>query len=148
MQVGREISRSIELDFSADTVWQTITNTALFPEWNPFLRHVKGEIREGAPLEIRVHLVGGREMATRVVVHRIVDGQLLQWKSGIPGLFAAEHSFQLEPLGKNRTRFTQIERFRGLFIPLFWSKLEQPSQASFDRMNQALKDRLLEQFNN
>jgi len=59
----------------------------------------------------------------------------------IPGLFDGEHRFRLEPLGDNRTRFTQSEQFEGLLVPLLAKDLDTKVRQGFEAMNQALKTR-------
>ena len=47
----------------------------------------------------------------------------------------------LEPLGPNRTRLIQEERFTGVLVGLFASSLDQHTLAGFHAMNAALKAR-------
>jgi hypothetical protein len=56
----------------------------------------------------------------------------------VPGIFDGEHYFLLEPIGENRTRLTQGEKFSGLLIGLLSNTLAATS-AGFKAMNTALK---------
>ena len=48
---------------------------------------------------------------------------------------------RLEPLGPDRTRLIQKERFTGLLVGVFASSLDQHTLAGFHAMNAALKAR-------
>ena len=60
---------------------------------------------------------------------------------GVPKLFDGEHSFAIEPLGPNRVRFVQSEKFGGILVPFLRKMLETSTRAGFEAMNRALKDR-------
>ena len=69
--------------------------------------------------------------------------QELRWLGhlGVPGLFDGEHRFRIEPLGTDRVRFVQEERFSGLLAPLVLRFVERGTRQGFEAMNQALKAR-------
>ena len=56
----------------------------------------------------------------------------------VRGLFDGEHSFRIEPLDKNRSRFIQSERFSGILIGAFKSTLDK-TEIGLEQMNAALK---------
>ena len=60
---------------------------------------------------------------------------------GVPGIFDGEHRFRIEPLGQDRVRFVQEERFTGLLAPIILRFVERGTTQGFEAMNQALKAR-------
>ena len=82
-------------------------------------------------------------MRFRPTVRAAVPNRELRWlgRLGIPGLFDGEHIFELTPIGGQRARFVQRERFRGLLVPLMKKRLERDTRRGFDEMNQALRTR-------
>jgi hypothetical protein len=60
---------------------------------------------------------------------------------GVPKLFDGEHTFAIEPIGPNRVRFTQSERFGGILVPFLRKMLQTSTKAGFEAMNRALKER-------
>ena len=123
-------------------MWAQLTDTAGYGEWNPFLRRVSGELREGARLVVDITPPGGRAMTFKPTVLSADAERELRWlgRLGVPGIFDGEHSFRLERLADGGTRFVQAERFRGVFVGLFGATLEK-TRLGFEQMNQALKQR-------
>ncbi len=59
----------------------------------------------------------------------------------IPGIFDGEHILRIEPLGPDRVRFVQEERFSGVLAPLILRFIRQSTLEGFAAMNRALKAR-------
>jgi hypothetical protein len=139
---AREIRREIEIDASPATVWRVLTDTAAYPEWNPFIRQLDGELRTGATLDVRIAPPGARGMRFKPTVLAAVTERELRWLGRVlaPGIFDGEHSFTIEPLAGGRTRFVQTERFSGILVPALARTLEK-TQLGFERMNAALKSK-------
>lgn len=58
----------------------------------------------------------------------------------LPAIFDGEHYFLLEPIGEDRTRLTQGEKFSGILVGLLSGTLAV-TEAGFKDMNAALKQR-------
>ena len=119
-----------------------LADTGRYPDWNPFVERLTGELRPGARLEARIAPPGGRPLTFKPVVVRAEPGRELRWLGRflVPGLLDGEHSFQLEPLPDGRTRFVQSERFSGLLVGLVRRTLRQ-TVLGFEQMNDALRQR-------
>ena len=139
----RELFTEIEIAAPPERVWRILVEFSQFPEWNPFIREAKGEIKEGGRLRVRIEPPGGAGMTFKPVVKRVALNRELRWLGRflIPGLFDGEHSFEILPVGNGKVRFVQREAFRGLLVPLFWKSLEGPTKQGFKDMNAALKQR-------
>jgi hypothetical protein len=139
----KELVTEIEIQATAERAWQLLTDFASFPQWNPFIRQAKGEIKTGARLQVHMQPSGSSSMTFRPTVLKAEPKRELRWLGHlfIPGLFDGEHCFTIEPLGENRVRFTQREIFTGLLVPLFARGLDSNTRRGFEEMNQALKAR-------
>jgi hypothetical protein len=139
----REIHTELEINASAERVWELLTAFDTFPQWNPFLRKASGELKEGARLEVFIEPPGGKGMTLRPVVLRVQPPRELRWRGrvGLPGLFSGEHVFTIEPLKQDQARFVHREEFRGILVPLLWRWFNRPTRRGFLDMNQALKER-------
>jgi len=137
----KEIHTEIEIHAPAERVWQVLTDFAAYPHWNPFIRRIEGEIKAGARLHVFVHPSGGKGMSFRPTVLTAEPHRAFRWLGHlwVPGLFDGEHSFTIEPLGEDRVRFIQSERFGGLFLTLLKKMLDRDTRHGFEEMNRALK---------
>jgi hypothetical protein len=141
----REIATEIDIVGTPARVWEVLTKFDAFPQWNPFIRKVNGELREGGRLEVVIQPPGHRGMTFRPVLLRVLPPRELRWlgRVWLPRVFDGEHAFTIEDLGANRVRFVQRERFRGILVPLLWRSLVRDTRRGFEDMNRALK-RLVE----
>lgn len=137
----KELRTEIDIEASAERVWQLLTDFAGFPKWNPFIRSAKGETVKGARLEVFLQPSGARGMTFRPMVLKAEPNRELRWLGHllIPGLFDGEHIFTIQPIGENRVHFVQREIFRGLLVPLFMLGMDADTLRGFEEMNRALK---------
>lgn len=139
----KELHSEIEIQASAEQVWQLLTDFASFPQWNPFMRRASGEATPGAQLEVHIQPSGARGMTFKPTVLKAEPGRELRWLGHllIPGLFDGEHILSIEPLEAKRVRFVQREIFTGVLVPLFAHGLDTDTRRGFEEMNRALKAR-------
>ena len=135
-----EIRHEIEIDAPPAAVWSVLADTSRYPDWNPFVESLTGELRPGARLEARIAPPGGRPLTFKPVVVCAEPGRELRWLGRflVPGLLDGEHSFRLEPLPSGGTRFVQSERFSGLLVGPLRRMLRQ-TVLGFAQMNHALR---------
>jgi hypothetical protein len=137
-----QIEASIDIDAPPAAVWRVFADFARYPDWNPFVRSLEGEVRVGERLRVRLQPPGQRGVTMRPTVRAYTPQRELRWlgRVGLPRIFDGEHRFTLEPIdGGRRTRFTQSEEFRGVLVPFLGSML-RTTETSFGSMNEALRD--------
>jgi hypothetical protein len=139
-----EIVSAIEINAPPSRVWNVLTDFAHFPEWNPFVRYIEGEPRQGERLRVTIAPPGGRQMTFTPTILAADTTQELRWLGRflLPGLFDGEHYFKLEALPPGRSRLVHGERFSGLLVPFVRKSLEKSTRAGFEAMNRALKERV------
>ena len=139
----KELRTEIEIQASAERVWQLLTDFPSFPQWNPFIRKASGKVQVGERLDINIQPSGASGMTFRPTVLKAEPNRELRWLGHllISGLFDGEHIFTIEPFGEGRVRFTQREVFTGLLVPLFARGLDTDTRRGFEEMIQALKTR-------
>jgi hypothetical protein len=137
-----ELVTTIDIDAPPAAVWAVLTDTAAYPEWNPFVRELSGELVAGGRLRVRIGAPGRRAVTLHPRIVRIEAEQELTWlgRVVIPRLFDGRHSFVLEERPGGGTRFIQSEHFRGVLVPLM-GRLLRSTGDGFDAMNQALRVR-------
>ncbi len=136
-----ELFTVIEIEAPAERVWRILTDFDRYPDWNPFIRRIRGTPARRAELDVLIQPEGGkaRRFRPRIVTFR--PPKELRWlgRLPLPGLFDGEHRFVVERLGETRSRLIHEERFRGLLVPFLWRSLQGPVRRGFEAMNLALK---------
>jgi hypothetical protein len=139
----RTIEHTIDIPAPISEVWNVLTATDKYAQWNPFMTRLDGVLKTGSRLAVTIR-AGKRSMTFRPVVVAFEPDRLIRWQGrlGIRGIFDGEHELQLESTPDGATRFTQAEKFSGLLIPLMRGTLHD-TERGFAAMNQALKDRTM-----
>jgi hypothetical protein len=127
---------------SPDRVWGILTDFAAYPDWNPFVRAISGDLRTGSQLIVRIAPSGGAGMTFKPVVTELREAAVLEWLGHfiIPGIFDGRHRFELAAVSDGTTSFTQSETFSGIMIP-FVSSMLKDTEHGFGAFNEALKSR-------
>lgn len=136
------IPTQIHIHASTERVWSLLTDFGHYPQWNPFVREISGDLHEGGVLSVTVQPVGGSSMRFRPRLLTVQPQRALVWRGRLlmPGVFDGEHSFLLEPDAEGVTLVHQ-ERFSGCLVPLLRRSLEQGTRQGFEAMNEALRQR-------
>ena len=106
------------------------------------MRLIKGDLQEGAKLEVMLDTPNRNPMTFNPTLVKLTLERELRWLGrmwSIPGIFTGEHFFQIEPVGENAVRFVQGEHFSGVVVPFAWSRIADDTRAGFVSMNEALK---------
>ncbi|CAG5080682.1 SRPBCC domain-containing protein [Parvicella tangerina] len=130
-----EILTEIQINASPERVWEILTKTEDYPNWNPFVKSVTGQLKKGE--KITVKLLG---MTFKPVVQEVNVNQSFSWigKLGVKGIFDGHHQFELAPNNAG-TLFIHKEYFNGLLTKWFMRKKADETKAAFEAMNNALK---------
>src|SRR5918911_4648575 len=113
-----EIRDEIVIEAPPAAVWAVLTEGARYPEWNPFVRRLEGELQMGGRIVVEIAPPGGRAMTFKPTLLAVQPERELRWlgRLFVRGLFDGEHRFELEPVAEGRTRFVQSERFSGVLV--------------------------------
>ncbi len=140
----RELRTEIEINGTIDRVWEVLTDFRSFPEWNPFIKKIEGELKVGEQLKVYMEPPGGKGMTFKPVVKRLEPKTEFRWLGNllITGIFDGEHIFQLEQINDIKTKFIHRENFNELLVSLLWISLNSSTRRGFEEMNKALKERI------
>ena len=136
----RIIESTVDIPASPATVWQVLTDTDRYDEWNPFMTELSGRLAVGERITVTIR-PGRRSMTFRPTVLAVEDGTLLRWRgrAGVPGIFDGAHELRVLA-ADGGARFVQREVFSGLLVPLMGKVLDD-TETGFAAMNAALRDR-------
>lgn len=139
-----ELRTTVDIQASPNQVWAILTDFAAYPDWNPFIREVRGEPIAGRSLNVSV--VSGAGARQRSFWPRVLSSEApreLRWQQRLmfAGLLEGEHRFKLVPRSDGSTRLVHSEYFTGPLVPLLRSRLEREARPAFEAMNEALRQR-------
>lgn len=141
---GEELNTEVEIDAPVERVWRVLTDFASYPQWNPMLKWVRGDLRTGERLKVRFEPEGSRRGHTfRPKLMIIESNRELRWLGWprFPGLFDTEHYWIIDEKPDGRTHLLHGTVVYGLLAPLAGKSLERTSRDAFEAMNLAHKDR-------
>jgi len=139
----KELNTEIEIESSAEKVWKILTDFASYPEWNPFITKMKGDLRNGAKLEMHLHIPNEKkETVFKITILNIEGNKELSWLGKVAGgMFRGKRRFVIEPINEKRVRFIHSEKFDGILVGLMAKKIDIGTRQGFEEMNKALKAR-------
>ncbi len=143
MTKPKEIRTEIVIQASPGRVWALLIDFERYPQWNPFIKWIKGRAVQGERITARIEPPGASGMTFKPRLLTVRTNQELRWLGHLvmPGLFDGEHIFELYENTDGTTTFVQRERFRGLLVPMFKKMLDIHTVAGFEAMNKNLKVR-------
>jgi hypothetical protein len=138
----KEICTKIQINASSTVVWKIINDFENYEKWNPFIRVISGNPKEGSEIEIFIKPPNSNGIKFKPQILRYDEEKEIKWlgKLWIPKLFDGEHSLIIKKLNENKVLFIQKERFTGLLVPLFTNTLND-TKSGFEMMNEKLKQK-------
>ncbi|MFZ4581048.1 MAG: SRPBCC family protein, partial [Paludibacter sp.] len=118
------------------------TNFDNYPNWNPFIKSIKGEVKAGNIIIARLEPPEATGMTFKPKILSYDVNKELSWLGHliIPGLFDGLHKFELIDNGNGTTTFIQSESFKGILVPMFKKMLDINTTNGFEEMNKKLKE--------
>lgn len=140
----RSIKTEIVINAPAEEVWKVLMDHQSYPEWNPFIKKISGSTQSGDYLQITLQSEGNKPMNFKPLVLVNNTNQEFRWlgKLGFKGVFDGEHYFILEQIEPNQTKFIHGENFTGILSGLLMKMIGKDTEAGFEAMNMAIKNRL------
>jgi hypothetical protein len=139
--MAKEIKTEILIHASPEKIWTILTKFEDYPNWNPFIKSITGDIKIGNKFRARIEPPNAKGMTFQPKVLVFEKNKEFRWIGHLlfPGLFDGEHRFELLDNGDGTTTFIQSEKFKGILVPLFQKMLDNNTLAGFHAMNQKLK---------
>ena len=139
----KELFTEIDINASSDKVWNVLTDFHSYPDWNPFVRELKGDVQVGKRIEIVLQPPNRKESSFKPRVIKLVPRREFRWYGSLvfSGLFGGEHIFEVHPYEPHRVRFVHREVFKGVLVSVILRNIGAYTRAGFESMNEALKKR-------
>ena len=134
----KSVHSELIINASAQEVWRVLTDTDKYPEWNPTMRLLEGEMEMGNTLMYEFTQDADNKSKIPAKVRQIIPNQLLNQGGGLPVILTYNHRYVLEPIDKG-TKVIIHEDYKGIYVP-FWNP--KAVEAAYERLNNALKKRV------
>lgn len=126
------------IDAAPERVWQVLTDTAAWPDWDSGVTRVDGRLALGEKLSITVEANPGRVFPVKVVT--LAEPERIVFRGGMPlGLFTGERTYTLQSEG-TATRFTMREQYTGPLAAMIFKSIPDLGPA-FQQFADGLKRR-------
>lgn len=131
----------IDIDAPRFAVWDALVRKEEWHRWNTFLFDCDASrpIQQGRDIVVSLRRLeddAETEFQPRVVVMQ--PNRCLCWMAKVPGL-KSEHLFELEDVGKNRTRYRHRQRMTGVLSRVFLPFIRHDERAGMRRMTRQMK---------
>jgi hypothetical protein len=138
-----QLRTEVEIAATPDRVWEVLRDFARYPEWNPFIKSITGELGVGSRVVVVETPPDGSERSYRATLTRVEEKGELRWSARLwfRGLFDGEHFITLRPLDGGTTRVVNAGDFSGLLVKYMGNSLTQTARGLVG-MNEALKRRV------
>lgn len=136
---NKSVHHEITVEAPPAKVWQVITDTQAYAEWNPVMLSVDKAPTVGAKVTYKYQQEPGKIYDIPATVKAMVEEKLLNQAGGMPGILTYNHRYELVTLNNGAsTKLIIHEDYRGIGVP-FWNP--EAVGASYGRLNEAIKAR-------
>ncbi len=131
----------IEIDAPRSVVWRALMQKENWLYWNTFLfdRTPDRPFKQGDRLLLSLKRIASEaETEVEPLITLVQPNVCLRWVYKAPG-FKSEHVFELQDIGRNRTKYTHRENLSGVVVRFTLPFIRQDEQEGLRRMARELK---------
>ena len=136
------LETEIDINAPREKVWNILVNFENYPQWNPFIKSIRGDLKVRKRLEVLIQLPDSKTFRVTPKVTSYKQFHRFSWLGSvfIYGLFDGHHIFELKENGDHGIKFIHKEEFSGILVPLMWGQLKTKTREGFKLMNQSIKE--------
>jgi len=136
--LGRKsVHAEVTIDAKPQKVWQVLTNTSKYSEWNTVMAIEEGSVTKGETVKYNFTDIEGKSSVIPAKVIEKTENQLLNQKGGMPLILTYDHRYSLAEV-EGKTKLVIHEDYRGIMVP-FWSP--KKVQLSYEKLVEKIKSR-------
>jgi hypothetical protein len=126
-----------EIEAAPQVIWELLTRASDYPEWNPAVLGIEGDIAEGETVRLTSIVNPDRQFKLRV--SEVEAPRHMIWSDGMPlGLFKGTRSFDVVARDNGSSEFRMEEVYTGLLAPLITRSIPDMTE-SFEMFGDGLK---------
>jgi len=140
--MATEIKTEILISASPKKVWAILSDFNNYPNWNPFITSLTGDVKVGNKITVHIEPPGAKASTFKPKVLSYIPGKELSWLGQLlfTGIFDGAHSLELIDNANGTTTFKQSEKFSGILVPFLKEQLDNNTKKGFEAMNKKLKE--------
>ncbi|MQY22147.1 SRPBCC domain-containing protein [Nocardia macrotermitis] len=137
------IEDTVRIDAPAEVVWQVLTDFPRYREWNPFCVSAESTLEPGAPITMRVRLLGSGERTQREWIRSVDPGTAFSYRmKPIPlGALHSLRSHTVTPVDATHCRYDSHFELGGWLLPVVTGLMGAALRRGFGAMTAAVADR-------
>lgn len=136
MATTYSVTRTIHAE--PQVIWDLLTEASAYPDWNPAVLGIEGDIEEGNKIKLTSIVNPDRQFKLNVTDVRPPNHMV--WWDGMPlGLFKGVRTFRVSPTGDGQSEFQMEEVYSGLMAPLITKSIPDQTD-SFNQFADGLKE--------
>ncbi len=132
---NKSVHHEIQINASPQKVWTVLMDTDSYDAWNPVMRLLEGEVKEGNKVKYQFTQAADNKYDIETNVKRVQTNKLLNQGGGIPMILTFNHQYILES-AIGGTKLIIHEDYNGIGVN-FWNP--KPVQSAYERLNEAIK---------
>ena len=138
----KELRTEIDIKAPKKKVWDILIDFKGYPQWNPFIKSIRGDLKVRRRLEVLMRLPDSKEFRLKPKVTTLKQYHEFSWLGSLLmyGLFDGHHIFEIQENENGTSKFIHKEEFSGILVPLIWKLLNTKTREGFELMNQAIKE--------
>ena len=110
--MNKSIKTEIIINSSKERVWEVLTTFKDYPNWNPFLVCVEGELMPGRRLK-NTMINDDKTFVFKPVVLTVAPYQYFDWLGSlfVKGIFDGHHYFEIDEINANQVKLNHGKHF-------------------------------------
>ncbi|TCN59538.1 SRPBCC domain-containing protein [Flavobacterium circumlabens] len=121
-----------------DNVWKSLINFKSYPEWNPIVGKLEGDMIEGN--KITTFIIPLKKTFHPILISYKINKEIVwQGVQGAKKILAGKHYYKLVKLNERETKLYHGEFFTGLFSYFISKKMIKKMEDAFVSHNKILK---------
>jgi hypothetical protein len=137
----KQLQTEIMIQAPANKVWNKLMDFNSYPKWNPFIKSISGEKKQGGKLKVLLQPPGDSSMVFKPRILSLKKEKEFRWlgRTALPGIFDEEHYFIISETKPQEVKFIHGEKFSGFLVGAL-SKILDNTKEGCVLMNIALKN--------
>lgn len=133
-----EIRFKQQVNASVKDVWNVITDTEQYKQWNPFVHRCQSEFHVGSAIIMHVELIPGMLLRQKETIFDNEFERLLSYGVNLPLLLKSRRQHILTPLADGKSEYESTFVLKGCLAPIVKFALEKRLRQGFEGMTKGL----------